>query len=168
MVQSSAMKYILNKTIRFLTVFLAVLFYSEQAVATQRHGGIEGVIVHQMAHLFFAFSMGMLIYWLRERNLIRETGWRLIQYAALFFILWNIDAFTVHFLDDQTEIIRVQDIDLWHIQIKVVGSSSDLGIFYYLAKLDHLLCVPAVIFLFAGLRCLLKETGQNDSGKAQV
>jgi len=112
--------------------------------------------------------MGMLIYWLRERNLIRETGWRFIQYAAFFFILWNIDAFTVHFLDDQTDIIRVQQIDLWHIQIKVVGNSSNLGILYYLAKLDHLICVPGVIFLFAGLRRLLKETDQTDSGKAQV
>ena len=82
----------------------------DTALATQGHGGIEGVYAHQFAHLFFLFSMGSLIYWLRARKLIREPGWRLIQYSALFFILWNLDTLTVHALDDQFSVVQVQSL----------------------------------------------------------
>ena len=34
---------------------------------------------------------------------------------------------------------------------------SVLAWLYYLLKLDHLLCVPAMCFLFVGLRRLLKS-----------
>ena len=67
------------------------------ALATQTHGEPEGLVVHQITHLVFIFSMGTLIFWLRKRKLVVETGWRYIQYAALLFILWNLDAFAVHF-----------------------------------------------------------------------
>ncbi|MGD8703124.1 MAG: hypothetical protein PVH26_11870, partial [Desulfosarcina sp.] len=69
--------------------------------ATQGHAGIEGVWVHQFAHLFFLFSMLLLIYWLRQAGLVKLLAWRYIQYAALFFILWNMDTMLVHFLDEQ-------------------------------------------------------------------
>ena len=75
------------------------LFSSAPALATQGHAGIEGVWVHQFAHLFFLFSMMLLIYWLRRAGLVKAPGWRYIQYAALFFILWNVDTLLVHFLD---------------------------------------------------------------------
>ena len=71
------------------------------ALATQTHGQPEGLYVHQIAHLFFIISMGILEFWLRQRNLIKEKGWKYIQLAAVLFILWNIDAIIVHFLDEQ-------------------------------------------------------------------
>lgn len=54
------------------------------AVATQPHGDPEGIVVHQFSHLFFVFSMGLLIYWLRRRDLSKQPGWREINYAAVF------------------------------------------------------------------------------------
>lgn len=158
MVQSSAMKYILNKTIRFLPVFLSVLFFSGKAMATQTHGGLEGVYAHQFAHLFFIFSMGILIFWLRERKLVQEKGWRFIQYSAIFFILWNIDTFLAHLLDEQLEIISVSKIDAARILVESSRGGGLIEAFYYAAKLDHLFCVPAMWFLYSGLRCLLKES----------
>jgi hypothetical protein len=152
------------------TIFIGVLFSMAvtpaTALATQGHGGIEGVYAHQIAHLFFLFSMGSLIYWLRARKLVREPGWRLIQFSALFFILWNLDTITVHALDDQFNIIKVQSLDLWHIQITDVFDSSRLRLLYYLAKLDHLFCVPALLFLYAGLKRLLQENKPAASGGA--
>ena len=53
------------------------------ALAVQEHGAPEGLYAHQFAHLFFLASMGLLIYWLRQRQLVRQAGWRYIQYAAL-------------------------------------------------------------------------------------
>lgn len=128
------------------------------AMATQGHGGIEGVYAHQFGHLFFIISMGILIYWLRRIDLIAQIGWRYIQYAALFFILWNLDAMAVHFLDDQSGIIQVGQLDRWHLKITARAGFEFLIPFYYLAKLDHLLCVPALLFLFFGLKRLIADT----------
>jgi hypothetical protein len=161
MVQLSAMKDIIFKSVRFLPAFLSVLFFPEKASAIQAHGGIEGVHVHQFAHLFFIVSMGILIYRLRERNLVQEKGWRFIQYSAVFFILWNLDAFLAHLLDEQLEIISISKIDAARILIESSRGGVLIEAFYYLAKLDHIICVPAMWFLYSGLKHLLKE---SDSG----
>ncbi|MBU1711951.1 MAG: hypothetical protein KKD47_02490 [Proteobacteria bacterium] len=158
MVQLPAMKYILNKTIKFLPVFFSVLFFSEPASATQTHGGIEGVYAHQFGHLFFLVSMGILVFWLRERDLVKQKGWRFIQYSAIFFILWNFDTFLVHLLDEQLEIINVSKIDAALILVEASRGGRFIEAVYYAAKLDHLFCVPAMWFLYSGLKCLLKES----------
>ena len=109
--------------------------------------------------------MGILIYWLRVRNLTREPGWRYIQYSAFLFILWTMDAFTVHFLDEQYRWIQVTHLDSWHIQIET--PYSWLTGVYYLVKLDHLLCVPALICLYIGLTRLSKKSLQEGTDNIQ-
>ncbi len=133
------------------------------ALAVQEHGAPEGIITHQGAHLFFIASMGLLIYWLRQRQLVREAGWRYIQYAALFFILWNIDAFAAHLLDEQWAMVGIQPAGGWMVRIDAGDFPPILARLYYAAKLDHLLCVPAMLFLYFGLRRLLKEAGKRHS-----
>ncbi len=131
-----------------------------QAFATQAHGAPEGIYAHQFSHLFFMASMVIFIYWLRQRNLIRQTGWRLIQYAALFFILWNVNVLIVHFLDEQAALVTMEKIDAWRVRIvSPLGRWAEEG--YYFGKMDHLLCVPALFFLFLGLKKLHAETSEN-------
>lgn len=138
---------------------------STPALATQGHAGIEGVWVHQFAHLFFLFSMLLLIYWLRQAGLVKRPGWRYIQYAALFFILWNLDTVLVHFLDEQVRAVSVNNLGNWKIQVTTVEGYRWLAAIYYLIRLDHLLCVPAMVFLMLGLRHMLKEVQSADFGK---
>ncbi len=145
------------KWFRHLGCIPAILIIAEPAFATQAHGAPEGLYAHQLAHIFFIISMGVLIYWLRERQLVQTVGWRYIQYAALFFILWSLDAFSVHLLEEQISVIDVMRIDQWKISI-TASRGSDAAIWlYYAAKLDHLLCVPAMLFLYFGLKRLLRE-----------
>ena len=116
-----------------LTVCLAVIMFPVPVAATQGHSGVEGVHVHQLAHLFFIFSMGTLIYWIRKRELVREKGWRYIQYSALFFILWNIDAFAVHFLDEQIHAVVVSQGDPFaysNIHRQRGSNGSDISIIW--------------------------------------
>ena len=108
----------MSRCLQKTLLVLAIALVSEPALATQAHSAPEGLYAHQLAHIFFIVSMGVLIYWLRERKLVQAVGWRYIQYAALFFILWNLDAFSV----------------------------------------------PAVFFLYFGLRRLLKETDDKTPG----
>ncbi len=141
---------------------LGLLCLAAPAMATQTHGEPEGLYVHQMAHLFFIVSMGILEFWLRQRNLVREPGWRYIQMAALLLILWNMNAMFVHFLAEQTAFLKVSSIDFWHIQISVPKNQKIIALLYYVAKLDHLLCVPAMGCMYYGLRTLLKDTAATE------
>lgn len=136
---------------------LAVLAAPETALATQGHGGREGLYVHQFSHIFFCISMGILIYWLKSRNLTREPGWRWVGISALLFILWSADAFTVHLLDEQLVLIDTSRVGAWRMHIDAADGYGWVRPIYYLAKLDHLFCVPALIFLYLGLRRLLME-----------
>jgi hypothetical protein len=141
------------------------------ALATQSHGGAEGLYVHQLSHLFFSVSMGILIFWLKARGLTRKPGWRSIGYAALMFLLWSLDAFTVHLLDEQACFVTIRRIGFWDIQIDPGLPDSRVGLLYYLTKLDHFFCVPAIVLFYLGLRRLSiralavqKEAGGKETG----
>jgi len=133
------------------------------ALAVQEHGAPEGLYTHQGAHLFLAASLGLLIYWLRQKQLVREAGWRWIQYAALFFILWNIDAFTAHLLDEQLDVVDMRPAGGGMVRVDAGELPQALAALYYAVKLDHLLCVPAMLFLYLGLRRLLNDAMQRQS-----
>lgn len=145
----------------FFLLTAAMLFSPDVVCAIQIHGMPEGIYVHQIAHLFFMISMGFFIHWLRHRELVKETGWRYIQYMAFFFILWNLDVLILHLLDEQLGIIQVSLIDLTHIRIASANGMPVLEIFYYLAQLDYLFCVPALFFLNLGLSHLVAENSTH-------
>jgi hypothetical protein len=147
--------------IAFVVILVLSSLFPDEARATQVHAEPEGLIGHQIAHFFFALSMGTLIYWLRERSLNREPGWRYVQYAALLFILWNLNAITVHYLDERDDLFGEIDAGTWHARINALTHSDPLIVLYYFIKLDHLLCVPAIVFLYLGLRQLLKQAQQS-------
>jgi len=143
---------------------VGLLLFADPVLATQTHGQPEGLYVHQMAHVFFLISMWSLEFWLRQRNLNKERGWRYIQFAAILFIIWNIDAAAVHFMDEHLDILGITKIDLWHIQIDNLQGQNGITILYYILKLDHLLCVPAMFYLYYGLKTIFKNTAVDDDG----
>lgn len=123
--------------------------------ATQGHGGIEGTLVHQAAHLLFALAMGFLVFRIKRDDLPVEKGWRHVQYAALLFIVWNVDVIFVHLVDEQMNLVTVERLSTG--QLRIDSSVPGLSLLYYIAKLDHLICVPAIGFLWVGLRQLLTQ-----------
>lgn len=129
----------------------------DPAFAIQLHMGNEGIIVHQLGHLFFLFSMVGLMFTINIKHMNQQKGWRLIQYAALFFIFWNLNTLTAHFLDNQIEVVRIDTLSLTRMQVVTTSDSSLLAGIYYFLKLDHLWCVPAMGFLYKGLDRLLKD-----------
>ena len=150
---------------RALLACFLLTFLSSPVLATQGHTAPEGLYVHQFAHIFFMISMGILIYWLRERNLIREKGWKFIQYSAMFFILWNLDAVAVHFLEEQSTMLEFHRLSTWQIRIDGPTQINWLKLLYYGVKHDHLLCVPAMVLLYAGLKRILRQSQFEKSGK---
>ena len=144
---------------------LGILVLPEVCLATQLHHASEGIIVHQAGHIFFLFSMVVLIFTISGRHLSGVRGWRLIQYAALFFILWNLDALAAHFLDNQIAVVKIRNVSVWQMTLENHTDSRLLSIVYYILKLDHLLCVPAMVFLYTGLSRLHRDqkSGEGES-----
>lgn len=142
--------------------FLAALSWTilcpDPALATFDYGRPESFPTHQLAHLFFIISMGILIYRLKDKKTHLSPGWKFIQYSALFFILWSLDASAVHFLNEQFNIIQVTTIGPWQIKINDCFDNNLLKVFYYLARMDYLIFIPAFIFLYYGLARLLKKS----------
>jgi len=139
----------------FLFFFLAV----SPAHATQGHGGIEGLLVHQAAHILFALAMGFLAFRIKRDELPVRKGWRNVQYAAILFIFWNLDTVFVHFVDEQVKLVSVTRLATG--QLHITSPVPGLAVMYYIAKLDHLLCVPAIVFLMVGLRQLVNQAEER-------
>ena len=125
--------------------------------ALQLHSNSEGIITHQIGHLFFIFSMVVLIFIISGKGLTIHKGWRLIQLSALFFILWNGCALAAHFLDNQIYAVSIEQLVNGYAEIRTRNNSDLLGWVYYGLKLDHLLCVPAMFLMYRGLSCLVEE-----------
>ena len=149
-------------------LLLSEFVFPGSAFAIQLHQGSEGIIVHQVGHLFFLLSMVVLVFTITGKQLNKEKGWRMIQYSAILFILWNLDTILAHFFDNQAQIIDVKSLPLWQVNISARSGSELLVYIYHSLKLDHLLCVPALFFFYRGLSLLLAQAkGQKkDSGKA--
>jgi len=125
------------------------------AWAFQSHPAPEGLYAHQLAHVFFAASMGILTYWLHRNRLSNQSGWRLIQVSCVLFIAWNVVTFSGHWVEELISDNMLQGYPNWNQRIAL--GSSPAAVFYYVLKLDHLLCVPAILCLVLGLRSLYKQ-----------
>ena len=143
----------------FLPIF-PLFLRPDAALALQIHPAPEGLYAHNIAHAFFIFSMATLAFWLQKRRLVVEKGWRYIQISCLLFIFWNIDAMAGHIIDSylSEEAFTGQGWAKSMIKEKVFAPY-----FYYLLKMDHLICVPAIFFLFLGLKRLKVDAGVRET-----
>ena len=100
--------------------------------------------------------MIFLVYWLRKNRFVEQKGWRLIQYSGILFALWNVDAMLVHWIDGflDSSVFVGSQVD-WSKKLII---KDHLGlIVYYVGKMDHLLCVPAILLLYYGIKQLHEE-----------
>jgi hypothetical protein len=102
----------------------------------------EAFFIRQFSYLFFLLAMLYFIYELRQGKL-PQRGFRLLVWASVFFALWNLDCF----------------IGQWFaLYYETHSGPANFGDWVtYVAKLDHLLLVPAFIFFYLGLRALRRE-----------
>jgi hypothetical protein len=133
------------------TIAVTMLAFVPQALAVQEHGDPEGFFVHQLAHLIFIASMVFMMHVLKKPTVSRVKGWRSIRWAALFFLLWNADAFIAHIAR------REMDQAGGYIQGSVIYLKDlPANTYYYLSLMEYFFLVPAFIFLAMGLFRLRK------------
>lgn len=124
----------------------ALLFFPGAALAVQHHGGMEGLVSHEIGHVLFMAGLIMFLVWIRGYH---EKGWPAFRSSLFLLLLWNVLTFSGHLLyemQDGSGFIR----DGGRTVAFHAGSAADL--YLYLTRFDHVLLLPAMIFLFIALR----------------
>jgi len=117
-----------------------------------------------MAHIHF-FGALIYLYWDIRRSSFEGRGWNYLQWFCIFMAVWNVVAFAGH--------AAGLTLDASHFS-QGYGSSQAMLLapitfnkfVFYLAKFDHLICVPALFFLFIGLRSLYRNVEKQDAREA--
>jgi len=144
-----------GKTLRPAIVTLAwILSSASPALALQTHA-YRGLWVHLGSHLFFLLAMigfGLRIF---RSELAADRSWRFIARGAWLLALWNVWAFSGHFL----RLHIPESSVIWpagHGQgIPLLRWASWREVLYYFLKMDHILTVPAILCFYIGLRGIL-------------
>ncbi|MFP7753124.1 hypothetical protein ACLG6S_00445 [Thermodesulfobacteriota bacterium B35] len=128
-----------------------LLFDATPALAIQAHGAPEGLYVHEIGHILYGLAMlGFTLRVLRSTRLSRKPGWRLMSRGTLLLFLWNIWAFIAHIIDAAIPASHFLTDSGGLQSILVLRSGIDY--LYCLFRMDHLLCVPALLLIYLGLR----------------
>lgn len=128
--------------------------------AIQTHGDPEGLYIHQLGHLLFLGAMGYIVWELRRRRLTRHPGFRHLARAALLLGLWNLLAFIGHLAEERLPREVFLPGSGYFFRKLLVQDLTAL--IYYVAKLDHLILVPALLFFYLGLRQLLRQPPREE------
>lgn len=119
----------------------------------------EAFFIRQFSYLFFMVAMIFFIYELKLERLPHHRGFRLLTWASVFFALWNFDCFigqwiALHFEAQVAE--GPQGIFSQRLNMANLGNWIN-----YFTKLDHLLLVPAFIYLYLGIREFLRQAQEG-------
>jgi len=136
-------------------VLICCMLLPEQSMALQTHSEPEGIYVHQMAHVLYMAALGYL-FWDTKRSTFAGQGWIYLRIFCVLTILWNFLALIGHASSS-----HLRPEDFTHVNgylfSKVNMPLTFVKVIYYAAKLDHLLAVPAMLFLYLSLRSFYKD-----------
>lgn len=131
----------------YTVIVFFLIFCPASARAVQHHGGAEGLAAHEIGHFLFIVGMFFLLYRL-YRGHVSGPGWFEFRAFLWLIILWNVLAFCGHWQGafmSADKFIRTDG----RITAFIVSTPGD--VFFYLSRLDHLLSLPAFVFLAVAL-----------------
>ncbi len=149
----------INK-IRCLLLLSVLLVMPDQAHALQSHSAPEGIYVHQLAHIFFMSALCYL-FWDVRRSSFPGKGWRYMQAFCVCMVLWNIVAFTGHWVGQTIHVSQIV-INSGYLSAKIAGPLTTSKLIYYFTKLDHLFSVPALFFLYLCMKSLYRKSCEEE------
>ncbi len=133
-----------------LTLFF-ITIHPGPALALQSHGPVEGLYVHQAAHVFFAFSMALFAIRIRYSAIMNPKATKFISTGAILLIVWNIWAFYGHILEVFITPEQIVLPESGERMPPYFYATDWQDIIYYILKMDHIICVPAVACFLAGI-----------------
>jgi len=137
----------------FKTIFthiglLVIMLGASPAWAVQTHGGSEGLVAHQIGHILFIIGMAYLLFRLYHIK-SKGTGWTEFKVFLVLSIAWNGLTFAGHWLNELVASDKFNNIGSHTVSFSL---NSTFDFVYYLSRLDHLVLVPAFLFLLLALR----------------
>jgi hypothetical protein len=154
----------INIVLLFLPLIMVIIPTGE-ALALQVHSEPEGLYVHQMAHLHYIFALGCF-FWDIRRTSFTGRGWRYLQLFCVLMIGWNMIAFIGHLVGDYLDPQAFLQTDCY-LQTLLLSPLTLHKYLYFITKLDHLICVPALFFLFLGLRSFYRSAAKTTGGESR-
>ncbi len=147
-------------TILPVVALVCCMLFPEKSMALQTHGEPEGIYVHQMAHILYMTAMCYL-YWDTNRSIFSGRGWTYLRIFCVFTILWNLLALVGH---ASTGHLHPEDFTVadGYLSSRLNMPLTFVKIVFYTAKLDHLLAVPALFFLYMSLRSFYKDSLEEE------
>ncbi len=139
----------------FILILLGWQSCPSSAWALQPHSAPEGLYVHQMSHLLFSGALLYLYMHTRRTPELRSKGWKHLQTFCVLFTFWNMLALVGH---EAIKFLKSEDFicaNSWHEQI--AAPITPIKVLYFFTKMDHLIYVPALLFLVIALKVLSKE-----------
>lgn len=137
------------------TPMLLLALFSGEAMALQVHDGSEGLVVHQLAHMQYLGALGYLL-WDIRRSAFSGIGWLYLQWFCWLMMLWNFLAFFGHFAQTALPVEAIAKEDGYLSSILLLPFSFS-KLMYYFTALDHLLCTPALFFLYLAMRSFYRS-----------
>ena len=133
---------------RATSIILALCAYSTPAWAAQEHGGLEGMVIHQMGHVLFVVGMLYPLYRIHLQKPL-EPGWGCFKAFLWAICLWNVIAFSSHWLGEKITPDQYLTADGSITGLRI---DSVTDFIFYLTKLEHLVLAPSLLLLFLALR----------------
>ena len=142
-----------------LTPLLLVILLCKDAWALQTHGSSEGIVVHQLAHIQYLGALAYL-FWDIRRSSFTGVGWVYLQRFCLLMMLWNAIAFIGHFSQMSLAEGAISTEDGYLSALLLLPVTFGKWI-YYVTALDHLVCAPALFFLFLAMRSFYRSVDRD-------
>ena len=142
-----------------LTPLLLVILLCKDAWALQTHGSSEGIVVHQLAHIQYLGALAYL-FWDIRRSSFTGVGWVYLQRFCLLMMLWNAIAFIGHFSQMSLAEGAISTEDGYLSSLLLLPVTFGKWI-YYVTALDHLVCAPALFFLFLAMRSFYRSVDRD-------
>lgn len=145
-----------SRSLPWVVVFLlgSMIFPSPALAFIPHWDPREAFFIRQFSYLFFMLAMLFFIYELKQGKLQQHRGFRLLVWASVFFALWNFDCFIGQICALFFPAQLTGGPGSWSQRLGMANLGNWVT---YFTKLDHLLLVPAFIFLYLGIRSFRRE-----------
>ncbi len=77
-------------------------------------------------------------------------------------VLWNVVAFTGHSLAAIVDSAHFTGGETGYLSSRLLGPLSSVKFLYYFTKLDHLFSVPALFFLYLGMKNIYRSSCEEE------
>ncbi len=146
----------MGKKIKY--IFLGIML-AAPLFATQQHGEPTGLVVHEIAHILFIYAMAIIMKAIHSSSLKKIKGWQYLYMAALFFLIWNLVAFSIHIMQEYIPKDAYSKEEYWFVSLSL-NKAVFLRVTFYIGRLiAPILNIIPFVYLYKSVKSFSKIAG---------